>query len=84
MDESYFNRKIPATNASSAPKICSSTRLFFSSFRYIRAEYKDKVPDVSYPRRNIGTLCNSKLKQSKFRDLCTESIEKLVKMNEFI
>ena len=27
MDESYFNRKIPATNASSAPKICSSPRL---------------------------------------------------------
>ena len=38
-----------------------------------RAEYKDKVPDVSDCHENIGTLRNSKL------NLRIESIVKLVK-----
>ena len=38
-----------------------------------RAEYKDKVPDVSDSHKNIGTLHNSKL------NLRIESIVKLVK-----
>ena len=38
-----------------------------------RAEYKDKVPDVSDSHKNIGTLRNSKL------NLRIESIVKLVK-----
>ena len=37
------------------------------SLRPVRAEYKDKVPDVSDSHRNIGTLCNSKLKFPNLR-----------------
>ena len=49
------------------------------SLRHVPAEFKEKVPDVSDSLRNIGKLCNSKLKSPKFKDLCTESIEKLLK-----
>ena len=50
-----------------------------SSLRHVPAEFKEKVPDVSDSLWNIGKLCNSKLKSPKFKDLCTESIEKLLK-----
>ena len=50
-----------------------------SSLRYVRAEYKDKVLDVSDSHRNIGKLFNSKLKSPKFKDLRIKSIEKLLK-----
>lgn len=49
-----------------------------SSLRRVRAEYKDKSPDMSGSHRNIGTPCNSKLKYPKLKDTCIESTEKLV------
>ena len=50
-----------------------------SSLRYVREEYKDKVPDVSDFHRNIGTSCNSKFNLPKFKDLCLKSKKELLK-----
>ena len=48
-----------------------------SNLRHVPAEYK--ISDVSNSCRNIGKLCISKLKSPKFKELCIESIEKLLK-----
>ena len=42
-------------------KVGASPRLVPQVLEY-RAEYKDKLPDVSDSHRNIGTPCDSKLK----------------------
>ena len=49
-----------------------------SSLRHIRAEYKDKKPDISDFHRNIGVSCNTKLKLPKFEDLCIKSTENVL------
>ena len=69
-----FIRKIPATNRSSARKLCIS-KAKHSSLRHVRVGYKDKKP-VSDFHQNIGVSCNSELKLWKFKDLSVKSTEK--------
>ena len=49
-----------------------------SILRCIRAEYKDKNPDMPDSHRNTGVSCNYKLKLPKFKDLCIKSAEKVL------
>ena len=63
------NIKDPSTERFQRTKI-------HSSLRHIRAEYKDKKPDVSDFHPNIGVSCNTKLKLPKFEDLCIKSTGK--------
>ena len=48
----FQQRKIPVTNGSSAPNIYVS-KAGHSSLRHVRAEFKDKKPDVPDFHRNI-------------------------------
>ena len=45
------------------------------SLRHLRAEYKDKKPDVSDFHRNIEASFNSKIKSPKLKDLHIKSTE---------
>ena len=46
-----------------------------SNLRQVWAEYKDKESDVSDSHRNIGTLCNSKLKSPNLK-ICVSKLQK--------
>ena len=75
-----FNRKIPTKNVSSAaPQCMCISKVVLSNLKHFRAEYKNKVPEKSDSYQKIGTSCHSKVKLSKFKDLCIESTVKLVK-----
>ena len=52
-----------------------------SSLRHVRAECKDKKPDMSNFHQNIEVWCNSKLKLPKFKDLCIKNTEKVIQDN---
>ena len=41
-----------------------------------QAKYKEKVPDVSDPKQNVETTCNSKLKFAEPKDLFIKSVQK--------
>ena len=57
--------------------MCISKAAF--SILRVLSEYKYKVPDELDSNQTVGTSCNSKLKLPIFKDLCTQSTEKLVK-----
>ena len=48
------------------------------SLRHVRAEYKDKKPDVSDFHRFIGVSRNFKIKLPNLKDLCIKSTEKVL------
>ena len=77
------NRIIPPTNSSSTPKYVH-LQAGPSSLRYVRAEYKCKVPDVSNSRRNIGTLCNFKLRFQNLKVFVLKVQKNYSKMNEYM
>ena len=59
-------------------KIMCISKAGHSILRYIRAEYKDKKPDVSDSHLNTRVSCNYKFKLPKFKDLCIKSTENVL------
>ena len=62
-------------------KVCPFLQGWSPNFRYIKAIYKDAVPDISYSNQNTETSCKSKLKLLELKDLYIKSSEKLAKDN---
>ena len=69
-------RKFAATNFSSTPKLCVSSKAGLSSSYDDWEKCKGKVPDVSDPKQNLETTCNSKLKFTELKDLFIKRVQK--------